>query len=146
MLAEGRSADVVRSAEVAGIDTSLATRPESDVTALADAARYEHRIDLAKRAYLAIRSRFPSLDCGRDAAFFLGRILEINSPNESANWYARYRAESSTGNYVPEALGREMLLRDRLDPESAKSLAAQYLARFPDGPFARSAATISSRK
>jgi len=79
-------------AEARGIDATIAASPLPEIAALADAARYTGRNDLARRALLAERSRFPGSPEARSAAFLLGRMAEAGSPAAAIDWYDRYLA------------------------------------------------------
>ena len=136
LLAKGDFADVIADAERRGIDTTIAQASASDLSALADAARYTKRYDLARQVLLAKRSRFVGTDHARDASFFLGRLAEA-APDRSQSaldWYETYLREAPRGLYASEALGREMALLAPSAPERAHKVAGQYLARFPHGP------------
>jgi TolA-binding protein len=136
LLAKGDFADVIADAERRGIDTTIAQASASDLSALADAARYTKRYDLARQVLLAKRSRFVGTDHARDASFFLGRLAEA-APDRSQSaldWYETYLREAPRGLYASEALGREMALLAPSAPERARKVAGQYLARFPHGP------------
>jgi TolA-binding protein len=116
----------------------------TDLAALADAARYARRPDLARRALIAQRERYPGSMQARDASFFLGGLAE-GQKNDAASleWYDVYLGENTNGAYASQALGRKMMLVQRLTgPESARPIATEYLARFPDGPYAGSAARV----
>ena len=96
----------------AGIDVTLASAPSEDLLALADAARYRRRVDLARAALLAQRRRFPGSARALDALFLLGRVEEL-SPDGSARaiaFYDDYLARAPRGGYAAEALGRKMIL------------------------------------
>jgi ferric-dicitrate binding protein FerR (iron transport regulator) len=136
LLAKGDFADVIADAERRGIANTIAQASASDLSALADAARYTKRIDLARQVLLAVRSRFAGADHARDASFFLGRLAEaMPDRSESAlGWYETYLREAPHGLYASEALGREMALLAPGEPERARKVAGQYLARFPHGP------------
>ena len=59
-------------------------------------------------------------------------------------WYERYLSESPRGTYVPQALGRQMVLVHKLRGiAAARPLASEYVARFPDGPYAASARKLT---
>ena len=136
LLAKGDFADVIADAERRGIDNTIAQASASDLSALADAARYTKRNDLARQVLLAMRSRFVGADHARDASFFLGRLAEAG-PDRSASaldWYETYLREAPRGLYASEALGREMALLAPNAPDRARKVAGQYLARFPHGP------------
>jgi hypothetical protein len=140
-VASGDFDGVIADADRRGIDRALAESPVADLAALADAARYARRQDLAQRALMAERARYPgSLQAG-DAAFFLGGLAEgQKSDGASLEWYEVYLRESAGGVYASQALGRKMMLVQRLKgADSARPVAIDYLARFPEGPYAASA-------
>ncbi len=142
--AEGAFAEVIAAAERRGLDATLGSASLSDLTALADSARYARRLPLAKRALLAERSRFPKSHAARDAAFFLGRIAE-DEGSGAVEWYDRYLMESKEGAYASQALGRKMMLvYQARGADSARSVAAEYLARFPNGSYAATAKKIGA--
>jgi hypothetical protein len=120
------------------------TASPSDLNALADAARFARRGDVAHGALIAERTRFPGSSQGRDAAFFLGGLAE-DEPGSSAmktalDWYERYLRESPNGTFVRPVLGRRMVLVQKLrGSAAARPLAAEYLERFADGPYAGNA-------
>ena len=61
----------------------------------------------------------------------------MTATKAALEWYERYLAESPRGTYAPQALGRQMVLVHKLrGVASARPLATEYLARFPDGPYA----------
>jgi ferric-dicitrate binding protein FerR (iron transport regulator) len=140
LIAQGDFRAVLADAERRGLERTLAMGSPADLTALADAARYLRRGDLARRTYLAERERFPR-SAGREAAFFLGGLSEdesgVGATKAALDWYERYLAESPRGTYAPQALGRQMVLVHKLrGGASARPLASEYLERFPDGPYA----------
>jgi hypothetical protein len=147
-VAGGDFQGVLADAERRGLETTIGTASVADLAALADAARYVRRSEVARRALLAERSRFPKSREGREAAFFLGGLSEDEAGGEASKqalaWYDRYLAESPKGAYAGNALGREMVLVHKLQgAASAKPLAERYLARFPDGPYASAARTLT---
>jgi hypothetical protein len=138
-VAQGNFAAVLDEAERRGIERTLASGSLEELAALADAARYAGRIQLAKRVLLAERQRFASSAAARDAAFFLGRIAE-DSGGGGVDWYERYVAENPRGPYASQAFGRKMmLLYKQRGAAAAKPVAAEYLSRFPNGPYAAAA-------
>jgi len=140
-VAHGDFDSVIADAERRGIDKALAESAVVDLAALADAARYARHQDLARRALVAERTRYPGSMQAGDAPFFLGGLAE-SQKNDAASleWYDVYLRESPSGVYGSQALGRKMMLVQRLrGAESARPIAAEYLARFPDGPYASSA-------
>jgi ferric-dicitrate binding protein FerR (iron transport regulator)/TolA-binding protein len=125
-----------------GVDRTLTERSSEDLALLADAAHYLHRDDVAERALLAQRKRFPGSTRAKDAAFLLGRIVEARpgSANAALGWYDRHLEEAPDGVYASEALGRKMTVLGRLGGEqAARPVAEEYLRRYPAGSYARAA-------
>jgi TolA-binding protein len=140
-VAHGDFAGVLEDADRQGIDRTLAEAPLSDLAAVADAARYARRQDIARRALGALRRRFPGTVQARDAAFFLGGLAENQNEGPSAlEGYETYLRENPNGPYASQALGRRFILVQRLQgAEAARPMAVQYLDRFRDGPYAPNA-------
>jgi hypothetical protein len=143
-LAGGQFDGIVRQAERRGIEICLAAANEQDLTALADAARYARRDDLARRALLAEQQRFPGSAEAHDATFLLARLDEAKGDASGAlALYGRYLAENPSATYASEALGRRMnLTRRALGDERARPLAEEYLRRFPQGTYSASARSL----
>ena len=137
-VAHGDFDSVISDAERRGIDRVLAESSAVDLASLADAARYARRPDVARRALLSERSRYPGSLQSRDAPFFLGSIAEAEHSDAAAlDWYETYLHEGAYGAYASQALGRKLMLVQRLrGTEAARPMASEYLARFPDGPYA----------
>jgi len=147
-LAAGELDRVLADAERRGVGTVLAQAPEAELAALADAARYRRRGELARRALLAERARFPRSSRARDAAFLLGRIEEDRSGGgpRALEWYDRYLEEAPTGAFASEALGRKMTATDRTrGVEPTRAVAREYLRRFPEGSYANAARAFVER-
>jgi hypothetical protein len=147
-VAHGDFDGVIADAERRGLDKALNESPVADLAALADAARYARRQDLARRALGALRARYGGSVQARDAPFFLGGLAEsaTGSGDEAAaiEWYDLYLRENVDGAYASQALGRKMMLVQRSrGPDGARPIAKEYLARFPDGPYAASANKLS---
>jgi TolA-binding protein len=144
-LAAGRASAVVADAERKGLGRVLARADSEDIAALADAARYVGREDLARRALRTQRRRFPRSKRGAEAAFLLGR-LEDESAGGAARalaWYDHYLAEAPSGAYVSEALGRKVMVLERTGRhDKAVAMAADYLRRFPTGSYAHAAGVL----
>jgi TolA-binding protein len=147
-VARGDFDAVLASAEKRGLDRALAEAPLSDLGALADAARYAHRAEVARRALAAQRTRFPSSLQARDAAFFLGGLDETQGDEAGAlDWYGTYLRESPSGAYASQALGRKMMLVQRLRGSGeARAIANDYVDRFPNGPYAPNAHALLQMK
>ena len=110
-----------------------------ELAALADAGRYAKRSDVARRALLAERTRFPSSPEAHTAAFLLGRLSEDSSAllDAAVEWYDTYLRESPNGPLASEALGRKMMALKRMSQTDRASAAAEeYLRRFSHGPYA----------
>jgi hypothetical protein len=146
MLADGNFRGVVDAAEARGTDVTLTRGSLADVVALADAARYLHDRALARRGLLAERARFAGSAEARGAAFVLGRMADdVDSRDEAIRWYDTYLAESPAGSFAPEALGRKLVaLVESGDTGGARSVAKEYLRRFPHGAHAAYARDHSS--
>jgi TolA-binding protein len=144
-LADGDFENIVRQAERRGLDTSLAEASSADLAALADAARYGRHDDVARRALLAQRRRFPLAPAARDASFLLGRLEEAQHDVSGAlDWFDRYLDESPLGTYTSEALGRKMILIQQLyGDERARPVALEYLNRFAQGTYAARARALA---
>ena len=138
MLAEGNFRGVLEAAEARGIDASLSRSSLADLVALADSARYLHDRALAKRGLLVERSRFAGSAEARGAAFVLGRMADDGgSRDEAIRWYDTYLSESPGGPFAAEALGRKLVaLVESGDSVGARSVATEYLRRFPHGAHA----------
>jgi ferric-dicitrate binding protein FerR (iron transport regulator) len=150
-VAEGDFRGVVAEAQRRGLDATLGAAPAPELAALADAARYVLRRDVARRALLAERERFPKSREGREAAFFLGGLSEDEPGAEASraalDWYDHYLSDSPQGAYAPHALGREMVLVHRLrGAEAARPIAVEYLRRFPNGPYAGPARKLTEAR
>ncbi len=144
MMARGDFAAILDDADHRGVSKVLGEASAQDLAALADAARYAHRPDVARRALLALRSRDPGSVEARDAAFFLGGLAE-NQPDDAGalGWYDVYLRESTNGSYAPQALGRKMLLIERSQgARAAKPIAGEILSRFPGGPYESAARKV----
>jgi hypothetical protein len=126
---------------------ALRTRSSDELAALADAARYRRREDVARRALHAERRRFPHSARAADAAFFLGRLDESAGGGAPAvRWYDRYLREAPAGPFADEALGRKMIVTRDLDgPDASRALAGEYLGRFPHGSYAGAARALRDR-
>jgi len=138
-LAAGQLDRILAEAERAGVKVTLERASGDDLLALADAARYRRRMDLARDALLAARRRFPDSPRSLDAAFRLGRVEEASDRGlaPAIEWYDEYLTRAPTGTYASEALGRKMTLMSKLGGASrARPIAEEYLRRFPAGTYA----------
>jgi hypothetical protein len=141
-LAHGNWQSVLDDVKRVGVDETLSKASNDDLFALADAARYGRRLDLARAALLAERRRYPESPRTLDALFLLGRVEEARESGvaRAIAWYDRYLASAPMGPLAGEALGRKMTLTDKLEgPGRARPVAEDYLRRFPGGSYAGSA-------
>jgi ferric-dicitrate binding protein FerR (iron transport regulator) len=143
-LASGHWDSILEDVERAGVEASLARATSEDLFALADAARYRRRADLARAALLAQRRRFPGSPRSLDALFLLGRVDELQGGAAQAlTRYDEYLSRAATGTYAAEALGRKMILTHQLRGRpAARAIAEEYLRRFPAGSYAGSASAL----
>jgi FecR protein len=146
-LAQGKAQQVVDDALRHGLDGSLAEANSGELAALADAARYLRREEIARKAMLAERRRFPGSRGAVDAGLLLGRLAEAEHEDSQAlSWFDTYLAEAPAGRYASEALGRKMaLVRRSVGANAARLIALQYLEKYPDGTYAPAARAISNR-
>lgn len=145
LVSHGRFLSVVDAAEARGIDNCLSSCSLGDVRALADAARYTGRSDLAERSLFAIRQRASGGSQRSAAAFLLGRTSESRGQVGAANtWYDTYLSESPNGEFAADALAGKMRVTVRMHGSAAaKPLAMQYLQRYPNGVHADTARKIA---
>jgi TolA-binding protein len=144
-LANGQWDRILQDVEQDGMESTLARASSEDLIALANAARYRRRADLARAALLAERRRFPGSARALDATFLLGRVEELREQGkaQAIAWYDAYLARAPAGAYAAEALGRKLILTNELDgPAKARPIADEYLRRFPDGSYAGSARAL----
>ncbi len=145
LLTHGDFDAIVDQATRRGVDACLGFETEQNLAALADAARYTHRRELARRSLMALRTRFASGERARDAAFFLGRLSETGNGDgrEALTWYDRYLREATHGSYAEEALGRQLiLLRRDQQLSAARDVAKRYLASYPRGVYVHEATQV----
>ena len=116
-----------------GIDAVVADADGPALVALADAARYAGRNDLAERVLRAQRTRFPGTPAAGAAAFFLGRIADDRgAAAEGLDWYRRYLTEEPQGAYAAEALGaRDDRRGARLRPTRRRAAGARISPPLP---------------
>jgi TolA-binding protein len=127
---------------------SLRSLSSENLLAVADAARYRRRPDLARAALLEHRRRFPNSPRSLDALFLLGRVEEIGQGGKLAiRRYDEYLARAPAGTYAAEALGRRMILtKDVEGSANAARIAEQYLRRFPNGSYAKAARALQEAR
>jgi TolA-binding protein len=143
--AKGQWDRILAEVERDGLDATLSSASSEDLFALADAARYRRRVDLARAALSSHRRRFPGSPRSLDAIFLLGRVEELRESGSAPaiRWYDEYLARAPGGTYAAEALGRKMILTNEMSGRaSARGIAEEYLRRFPTGSHAGAARAI----
>ena len=144
-LAAGDLDFILRDAERRGWHRAISEADSAELAALADAARYRRRDDIARQALLAERERFPRSGRASDSAFLLGRLEEGRAQGEARalRWYDLYLKEAPSGAYSSEALGRKMIATERVrGAPAARQVADEYLRRFPEGTYAGAARAL----
>lgn len=130
--AKGRYAEAVQVAERRAV---LRDGSAEELLALARAARYAGRPEVAQRALITCRSRFAGSQQASVAAFLLGRS---SSGASAAEYFSAYLREQPSGVWAREALGRLIEVHEAAgDRESARAVAERYLESYPDGPHAK---------
>jgi TolA-binding protein len=145
-LANGRFEAIVSQAVALGTETAIAESSADELAALADAARYTRRQDIAHSALIGLRRRFPASEHANVAAFHLGRMSEADGDTRTAfSWFDTYLGEDPNGAYASEALGRKMTLVQLLEgKQAARAVAEAYLRRFPGGTYAATARALTN--
>jgi hypothetical protein len=142
-MASGALQSIVDEAIEHGIEATVLERTSEELEVLEAAARYQKRPDIARRALLAQRARFAGSSRAKEAAFLLGRIAEVGDGVAAHEWYERYLTEAPDGAFAAEAMGRNMVVSNRIfGVDRARPLAETYLKRWPTGPHAQLARSI----
>ncbi|HEY8944127.1 MAG TPA: FecR family protein [Polyangiaceae bacterium] len=144
-VANGQWDRILAEVDREGVGTILPTLSSDELFALADAARYRRRAELARTALLEQRRRFPGSPRSLDALFLLGRVEEARAGGKALaiRRYDEYLAQAPAGTYAAEALGRRMILTKGVEgPASASLIAAEYLRRFPKGSHVEAARAL----
>jgi hypothetical protein len=144
LVAGGQFETVIRLATARGTAACVKSCGAADLRALADAARYSGRTDLAREALLGLRDRFRGSGEERSAAFLLGRVEESRGAAARAQtWYETYLRERPGGELAAEALaGRMRSVSATSGRKAAAPLAREYLSRYPNGVHAEAARAI----
>ncbi len=133
----GNYADSLALARKSGLSKIYASGSVSDLTRLAQVARFAGDADAARGALRGIRERFAGGPESAMATFDLGRLAFDTSGHylEAAHWFQTYLGEFPHGNLAREALGRlvESLERGG-DHLGARKAASDYLLQYPNGP------------
>jgi ferric-dicitrate binding protein FerR (iron transport regulator) len=144
-MANGQWDRILADVDREGVAATLLNLDSDELFALADAARYRRRTDLARLALLEQRRRFPSSPRSLDAIFLLGRVEETRAGGRAVaiERYDEYLSRAPAGTYAAEALGRRMILTKAVEgPLEARRVAEEYLRRFPQGSYAPAARAL----
>lgn len=149
-LAKGRFTAILEDAQRLGVDRAMVSLPPSELAALAQAATYSGKTQLAETTWVSIRSRHGGSASAAAGAFFLARLEERRGNVANAmRWLETYLSESPSGVYAAEAHGRRLVLARRLNGATspkARELARSYIQRFPEGAYVETArATLGHR-
>jgi len=144
---EERYSEALTVAESEHFDSLCRRSPAADVVLLANTARFAGSAKRAEQAFRAVRARFPRTHEAAMATFSLGRIAydEHRSFREAAQWFQSYLAEEPGGVLAREASGR-LIEAERAsgDLAQARESATRYLAKYPTGPHAALARSVTS--
>lgn len=137
----GRYLEALDAVRAAGSLKVLAKAVPDELLAIARAARFAGDGALATEALLTTRRRFTGSSQAAMAAFLLAREAR---GDEAVSWLQRYLAEEPDGALTREAAGRllEALMQAGRYAE-ARTAATSYLARFPTGPHAPYARSLT---
>jgi len=137
-VAEGKTTDVLEQA-LPRLEEVLREQDAPVLLALADAARFQRRDDVAELTCETILRRFPDTAQAATARFTQGRLAEQRGAVAQAlAHYEAYDVEASGGALAAEALARRVQLESaRGQGERACDLAKTYVTRFPAGPLAQ---------
>jgi transmembrane sensor len=146
LAAAGRFSDAIDAVQRSGVDAVIARSGPADLLALADAARFSSHAEIAERGLLALRRRYPRDARAARAAFDLGRLAfdQRHDYAGAASWFATYLGEDPGGTFDREAAGRLIEARQRAGDEAGSRAAAkEYLRRYPNGPHAPLAKSLT---
>jgi hypothetical protein len=143
-LAHGAFDKIVNEALRRGLDNCLAESSPGELAALADAARYTRRDEIARKVLLGERRRFAGSRTAVDAGLLLGRLAEAeHNDSQALSWFDTYLAEAPSGVYASEALGRKMaIVRHSVGAAAARAVAEDYLGKYPNGTYSSAARAI----
>ena len=116
---------------------------DGDALALGDAARLEHRADLAQRLLGEVfRHRGPD---AAEAAFLLGRIeADAERHAQAVAWFGRAVVLAPDGAFAEQSRGRLLEAQLQLnDAGAARAAAEDYLRHHPSGAWAGLATRVT---
>jgi transmembrane sensor len=140
LAASGKYEEAMASAKRFGVLDILKNESAATLMMLGDTARRTGEIEIAAKAYRAVRRRYAHTPHASGAAFSLGLMAFDNQRDyrSAAKWFDACTRSNPQGAFTREAAGRLMESLDRAgDPDGARAAARRYLARYPGGPHAR---------
>jgi TolA-binding protein len=143
----GHYREALQAVEQQGFAASCESLGARDLLTLGSTARLAGSADRAREAYLAARRRFPNSAEAGISAFSLGRLAsDTGHASDAISWFNRYLTEQPSGPLAREAAGRLLeLLRQTGDTARAREAAESYLKRYPTGPHAALARSLTQR-
>jgi hypothetical protein len=144
LASSGKFREALAVAEKSGFDRECQRASGADALALGDAARLSGAAARATQAYGAARSKLPG---GGRASYGLGLVAfdQLGDFASAARWFETYLREQPSGTLRAEATGRLLEALHRSGQASkARSVASQYLTRYPNGAQAALAKKLTS--
>jgi TolA-binding protein len=144
LAAEGKFAEVVAEAKRQGLSRVLATASAAELQELGQAARYTGDLALAAQTWNHMTTRFSGASA-QNARFFLGRLAEQQGEiRQALQHYDAYLTRGGGGVYTAEALGRKLSIVNKSHgAQKARPIAQEYLRKFPQGPYAKTARELA---
>ena len=125
---------------LAAASTSRLISDAAELMLAADAARYSGHPAEAAKYLQAVIDKHATNSRAPLAAYTLGGMYlrTLKDPPRAAELFAKARALAPNGALAADALAREVEARFRAgDPARARTLAEEYLSRYPNGSAKR---------
>ncbi len=137
----GETEEALRMVRELGLDQLLAEATAEELLLLGDVARLSDELELAARAYGALRERFGGTGHAATAALNMGRMAfdQQQDYERASHWFGLYLDEQQGSSLGREALGRLLEAQIQAGDDGARQTAQRYLASFPEGPHAEMA-------
>ncbi|RYZ07621.1 MAG: tetratricopeptide repeat protein [Myxococcales bacterium] len=144
----GRFRQALDAALAEGVWDELPRATAADLLLLGNTARLAGEWPRAVQAFTALRETFPQAAGSGRAAFWLGTIAfdRKGDWDEARRWFSTYLREEPTGELAREARGRLLeIMSKRGEHVAARAAAVDYLERYPRGPHAELARSMTAR-